>query len=51
MLADGCTNHQIAEQLNISLSTVKSSNGSIYSKLQVKTRVQCINAAKDIGLI
>lgn len=51
LLADGCTNHQIAEQLNISLSTVKAHNGSIYSKLQVKTRVQCINEAKQAGLI
>lgn len=51
LLASGKTNKQISDHLNISLSTTKIHLGNIYGKLQVSTRVQCLNQARDIGLI
>ena len=51
LLASGKTNKQISDYLNISLSTTKIHLGNIYGKLQVSTRVQCLNQARDIGLI
>ncbi|NCB00240.1 MAG: hypothetical protein EOM70_12810, partial [Clostridia bacterium] len=51
LLADGYTNQQIACELAISLSTTKIHIGNIFGKLQVSTRVQCVNKARTLGLI
>jgi len=45
-IARGSSNKEIAEQLCISLATVKSHIINIYSKLQVNSRVAAIDAAK-----
>ena len=51
LVADGCTNREIAGQLFIALSTVKSHTNSIYGKLGVKNRTQAIAAARALGLV
>jgi LuxR family maltose regulon positive regulatory protein len=42
LLINACTNNEIAGELGITLRTVKAHTGSIYKKLGVKTRAQCI---------
>jgi LuxR family maltose regulon positive regulatory protein len=46
-MAKGCTNKEIAEQLCISLATVKSHVINIYGKLGVNNRVAAINKVKQ----
>jgi LuxR family transcriptional regulator, maltose regulon positive regulatory protein len=46
-MANGCTNKQIAENLYISLATVKSHIINIYGKLGVNNRVAAINKVKQ----
>lgn len=45
----GKSNQEIADQLFISLSTVKSHVSKLYSKLDVKNRVQAIQKAKALS--
>lgn len=42
LLADGCSNKQIAKELGISIRTVKFHTNNIYSKLDVDSRSQAI---------
>jgi LuxR family maltose regulon positive regulatory protein len=51
LLADGLTNHQIAERLIISLSTAKSHVYHIFSKLEAGDRLQAVNRARELKLI
>lgn len=51
VLAEGHSNKEIGEILNISLATVKTHIINIYSKLQVSNRVQAVDRAKELGLI
>lgn len=50
LIAAGHTNQQIADQLYISLSTVKSHIQKIYHKLEVKNRTKAIQKAKLVSL-
>ena len=50
-LAAGLSDQQIADDLFLSLHTVKWYNRQIYSKLQVTSRTQAIARAKDLGLL
>jgi predicted ATPase/DNA-binding CsgD family transcriptional regulator len=50
LLAEGLSNHAIAQQLFLSLDTVKWYNKQIYSKLGVSSRTQAIAKAREIGL-
>jgi DNA-binding NarL/FixJ family response regulator len=48
LLAEGCANHEIAEELVISQSTVRNHISSILLKLQVDNRVQAaVRAVRD----
>jgi DNA-binding NarL/FixJ family response regulator len=50
-LPTGDTIIQLAEQLYVTESTMKSHVASIYRKLNVKNRVHAINAARKLGLL
>ena len=51
LLAGGCSNKEIAEQLFISPNTVKTHLANLYGKLQVSRRTQAIHKAKALRLI
>jgi ATP/maltotriose-dependent transcriptional regulator MalT len=51
LIAQGNSNQQIAEQLFISLHTVKTHARRIHSKLGVERRTQAVAMAKKIGLM
>ncbi len=51
LIAAGYTNQQIADELVLTLGTVKSYTSHIYSKLNVDNRTQAITAARKQGLI
>ncbi|MNG21662.1 Transcriptional regulatory protein LiaR [compost metagenome] len=51
LIAQGNSNQQIAEQLFISLHTVKTHARRIHSKLGVERRTQAVAIAKKLGLI
>lgn len=50
LIAGHQSNHEIAQQLNISLKTVRNHVSNIFSKLQVVDRAQAILKARDAGL-
>lgn len=51
LIALGCSNQQISEQLFISLHTVKTHASHINSKLGVERRTQAVARAKALGLL
>lgn len=51
LLAEGYSNQEIAAQLFVSLSTVKTHNQNIFEKLGVKRRTQAAEKAKRLNLI
>jgi predicted ATPase/DNA-binding CsgD family transcriptional regulator len=51
LLAEGCSNREIAQKLVISLETVKWYNKQIYSKLDAHSREQAVAKARQAGLL
>lgn len=51
LIANGLTNQEIADQLYLSLHTVKVHARNIYSKLAVKNRTQAVVQAKSLGIL
>lgn len=51
LLASGHTNQEIADQLFVSLNTVKKHISSLFEKLEVKRRTQAIEKAKRLNII
>ncbi len=51
LLAKGYSNLDIAEQLFLSLSTVKTHVSNLYTKMDVKSRTQTIEKAKRLKII
>lgn len=51
LIALGCSNQEISEQLFISLHTVKTHASHINSKLGVERRTQAVARAKGLGLL
>jgi len=50
LVAEGASNHEIAEQLVVAVSTVKRHVSNIFSKLVVTSRTQAVARAREIGL-
>jgi LuxR family maltose regulon positive regulatory protein len=50
-LSERRTNKEIAENLNISILTVKKHTSKVFQKLGVKTRIQAVDKAKELGLL
>ena len=50
LIAHGQTNEQIAEQLVVSIKTVRNHVSTIFSKLQVADRAQAVVRAREAGL-
>ena len=51
LIAQGLSNQEVAEQLFISLHTVKTHARRIHSKLGVERRTQAVAKAKTLGLM
>lgn len=51
LIAEGYSNHEIAERLVIALSTVKWHINNLFSKLGVHSRTQAVAQAKELGLL
>jgi ATP/maltotriose-dependent transcriptional regulator MalT len=51
LLAAGHSNQEIADQLFLSLGTVKWYTGQIYGKLQTRSRTQAIARARELRLV
>ncbi len=51
LLAEGCTNRQIADRLFVSENTVKTHLSNLYGKLQVSRRTQAVRKSRELGLI
>jgi two-component system, NarL family, response regulator LiaR len=51
LMALGQSNQEMADQLFVSLSTIKSHNQNIFEKLDVKRRIQAIEKARLLALI
>ena len=51
LMAEGCSNQEIADRLFVSLSTVKTHSSSLFEKLEVRRRTQAIEKAQRMQLI
>jgi non-specific serine/threonine protein kinase len=51
LIAEGLSNHEIADRLVIALSTVKWHINNLFGKLGVHSRTQAIAQAKELGLL
>ena len=51
LMAEGCSNREIAERLFISTNTVKSHTANLFFKLEVKRRTQAVHEARRLNLI
>jgi LuxR family maltose regulon positive regulatory protein len=51
LVADGLTNQAIADQLFISLGTVKGHLNHILSKLDVHNRTEAVAHSRELGLL
>ena len=50
-IAEGYSNQEIAEKLFVSINTIKTHIGNIYSKLGVRRRTQAVSKAKELKII
>jgi LuxR family maltose regulon positive regulatory protein len=51
LLAQGCSNQAIADELVIAVSTVKKHINNIFGKLGVANRTQAINRARELDIL
>jgi two-component system, NarL family, response regulator LiaR len=51
LMAKGCSNQEIAAQLFVSLSTIKTHSSRLLEKLDVKRRTQAVEKAKRLNII
>jgi DNA-binding NarL/FixJ family response regulator len=51
LLADGCSNKQIAARLGLSPNTVKTHVARLFEKLRVARRTEAILLARELGIV
>ncbi|WP_043023947.1 helix-turn-helix transcriptional regulator [Fluviicola taffensis] len=51
LIAQGFSNHEIAERLFVSLNTIKTHSSKLFEKLEVNRRTQAVEVAKRLGII
>jgi predicted ATPase/DNA-binding CsgD family transcriptional regulator len=51
LIADGLSNHEIADRLVLAVSTVKWYVNNLFGKLGVRSRTQAVARAKELGLL
>ena len=51
LIAAGHSNQEIADQLFLSLNTIKKHNSQLFAKLGARRRTQAIERAKQLGLL
>lgn len=51
LMAKGLSNQQIADNLYVSVSTVKTHASNLFFKLQASRRMQAVEKAKSLGLL
>jgi DNA-binding CsgD family transcriptional regulator len=51
LMSEGLSNHEIADRLHVSLSTIKSHSQNIFEKMEVDRRTQAIVKARKLGII
>lgn len=51
LMSRGLSNQEIADQLFISLNTIKTHSSNLFEKLDVKRRTQAIEKAKQLGIL
>lgn len=51
LIARGYSNQQIADELFVSLNTIKTHSSRLFEKLDVNRRTQAVQKAKELGLI
>ena len=51
LVAEGCTNKEIADALIVTVGTVKWYTNAIYGKLAVKNRTQAVAHARELGVL
>jgi ATP/maltotriose-dependent transcriptional regulator MalT len=51
LVCQGLSNEEIADQLVISIHTIKKHTGNIYGKLGVTHRAQAVARAHELGLV
>jgi NarL family two-component system response regulator LiaR len=51
LIAQGLSNQEIAEQLFVSLNTIKTHSAKLFEKLDVKRRTQAVETAKKLELL
>ena len=50
-MAGGLSNQEIAEQLFVSLNTIKTHSSRLFEKMEVKSRTQAVEKAKRLNII
>ncbi len=51
LIGQGFSNQEIANQLFVSINTIKTHSSSLFEKLEVKRRIQAIEKAKNLRLL
>ncbi|WP_439556935.1 response regulator transcription factor [Dyadobacter sp.] len=50
-ISEGLSNQQIADQLFVSVNTIKTHSSSLFDKLEVRNRIQAVEKARRLRLI
>jgi DNA-binding NarL/FixJ family response regulator len=51
LLQSGCTNREIAAELELSSGTIRNYTCSLYDKLKVRNRLEAVTRAAEMGLL